>query len=115
MLYHIYNALDMVDKEERLKIVETAFDGKQPSIPIKPLADFVVDGLKELLLEFECLGDSRPIQVKFVDKFEGEINFKTDVCEYLTANGTMYYAWVNGNLNVTDEEISLICEVICKK
>ena len=111
MLYNIFNALDMVEKEERTKIVEAGFEGKHAPIPVEPLAKFVEDGLKDFLLKLEYWGAPRKVKVEFVKDYDGEINFETDECRYLTVNGKLYYAWVNGTLEMTNEEISLVCEV----
>ena len=111
MKYLLYNYLDMVQKEERAKRVNEAFEGKKVPIPVKPLAKFVEDGLKSFLLELEYLGETKPVKIEFVDGYDGEVNFETDECRYLMYDGTQLFAKVTGYLQVNDEEISLMGSV----
>ena len=112
MRYNIYNKMDLVSKEERAKLVEASFEGKTIPIPIPPLALFVKDGLRNLLLKLECLGKPKAVKVEFVEHYDGEVNFETDDCKYITTSGKVYYAYLKGNLRVTEEEITLVCETL---
>ena len=111
MKYYLFYHLDKVEQDVRMKLVEEGFEGKAVPIPIKGLADNFMDGIKEFLFKKECLGPMKEVEVNFVRGYEGEVNFETDTCQYITLKGIQYYAWATGCLQETDEKICLTLEV----
>ena len=111
MKYYLFYHLDKVEQEVRLNLVEEAFKDKNIPIPIKGLADNFKDGLRTFLLKREYQGPMKKVEVNFVRNYDGEKNFETDVCRYLTLKGMQYYAWASGFLKETDDIIQLTLEV----
>ena len=111
MKYYLFYHLDKVEQETRLGLVEDAFTDKTIPIPVKGLADNFKDGLGAFLLKRECQGPMKKVELNFVRGYDGEVNFETDVCRYITMKGVQYYAWAKGFIQETDDEISLTLDV----